>query len=161
MRGGPCESTVVPDYPRPLRDESLPLPAAPALSVTRACFSDEIGIDFPACGMVSDRLRDSFDAEDGTMGAALAHVTLTPRQAFDGTIVPVELALPSLCPQCGGRGESWSAPCGTCFGTGEAERGHCVHLAVPARVVDGARFRFVVAPPHARPTRVEVTVSVA
>jgi hypothetical protein len=36
-----------------------------------------------------------------------------------------------------------------------------VQLAVPARVADGTRFRFVVTSPHARPTRVEVTVSVA
>lgn len=153
--------TPVSDFPRPLRDESLPLPATPALSVTRACFADEIGIDFPACGTVADRLLDSFDADDEITGLVHAQVTLTPRQAFDGTIVPVDLPLPSLCRECGGRGESWSVPCGACCGTGEADHAHCVHLAVPARVPDGTRFRFVVAPPFARPTRVEVTISVA
>src|SRR5690606_41981776 len=93
--------------------------------------------------------------------SARARVTLSPRQAFDGTSVPVELWLPRLCLACGGRGESWSVPCVACGGTGEAERTHCVHLSVPPRVPDGARVRFVVAPPFARPTRVEVTISVA
>jgi len=151
----------VSDHPRPLRDESLPLPATATLSMTRACFADEIGIDFPACGTVADRLLNSFDADDDVAAFVHAQVTLTPRQAFDGTIVPVELSLPSLCRDCGGRGESWSVPCVACGGTGEAERTHCVHLSVPPRVPDGARVRFVVAPPFARPTRVEVTISVA
>ncbi len=137
------------------------MPAAHTQSVTRACFADEIGIDFPAFGTIVDRLRHSFASADEVLGTTSAHVTLTPRQAFDGTIVPVEIALPSLCAHCGGRGETWSDPCGACCGTGEADRRHHVRLAVPARVLDGTRFRFVVAPPQARPTRVEVTVSVA
>ena len=152
---------TVADFSRPLRDEFLPAPTALTLSVTRACFADEIGIDFPAFGTVVDRVRHGFSSGEEVLGATSAQVTLTPRQAFDGTVVPVELALPSLCRHCGGRGETWSDPCGACCGTGEAERSHNVHLAVPARVIDGTRFRFVVAPPQARPTRVEVTVSIA
>ena len=87
-----------------------------------------------------------------------------PVQRFhvpDGTIVPLEVALPGLCGHCGGRGESWSDPCDSCCGTGECDHPHHVHLAVPARVADGTRFRFVLSSPRARPTRVEVTVSVA
>jgi len=48
-----------------------------------------------------------------------------------------------------------------CAGTGERGHTHHFRLALPPGVADGARFRFVVAPPSVRATRVEVTVSVA
>ena len=133
----------------PLRDESF-APAGPVhlRSVTRVCFADEIAIDFPALGMAIDRARDTFASADEHLAAATASVTL-------------EVALPSLCVRCGGRGESWSDPCANCRGTGESAQPHHVQLVVPARVADGTRFRFVLTSPWARPTRVEVTVSVS
>jgi hypothetical protein len=150
------------DFPMPIRDESFaPSSALQLRTVTRACFADEIAIDFPALGVAIDRVRDTFATQDEHLAAASASVTLTPRQAFDGVIVPLEVALPGLCGQCGGRGESWSDPCRSCCGTGESDHPHHVHLAVPARVADGTWFRFVLTSPRARPTRVEVTVSVA
>ena len=150
------------DFHRPLRDEpAAETVSAQWLSASRACFADEIAIDFPSLGTIMDRVRQSFLAPDQPLCAATAQVTLTPRQAFDGTVVPVELALRGTCGGCGGRGETWSDPCVRCQGTGEADRAHHVHLAVPARVADGTRYRFVVAPPHTRPTRVEVTISIA
>jgi len=149
------------DFPKPLRDESFAPNALQLRAVTRACFADEIAIDFPALGLAIDRVCDTFASQDEHLAAASASVTLTPRQAFNGTIVPLEVALPGLCGQCGGRGESWSDPCRSCCGTGESDHPHHVHLAVPARVADGTRFRFVLSSSRARPTRVEVTVSVA
>ena len=145
----------------PLRDESFaPAGSLHLRAVTRACFADEIAIDFPAPSAAIDRVRETFASPDEHLAAASARVVLTPRQAFDGTIVPLEVALPHLCGHCGGRGESWSDPCDRCSGTGESHRPHHVQLAVPARVADGTRFRFVLTSPRARPTRVEVTVSV-
>lgn len=150
------------DFLRPPRDEPFSPPSALQLrAVTRACFADEIAIDFPALGTAIDRVCDTFTNQEEHLAAASASVTLTPRQAFDGTVVPLEVALPGLCGHCGGRGESWSDPCDSCCGTGECDHPHHVHLAVPARVADGTRFRFVLSSPRARPTRVEVTVSVA
>lgn len=150
------------DFQNPLRDGAFAGPGAMHLrAVTRSCFADEIAIDFPALTTAIERVRDGFSTIDDAHAAASASVTLTPRQAFDGTIVPLELALPGTCQECGGRGESWSDPCDRCCGTGEADRPHHVHLALPARVADGTRFRFVLTSPHARPTRVEVTVSIA
>ena len=148
------------EFLRPLPDESAAVPAMQVRAVTRACFADEIAIDFPALGPAIDRVREGL-AADNTLAATSASVTLTPRQAFDGTVVPLEVPLPAPCDVCGGRGESWSAPCAPCDGTGEAGRPHQVQLALPARVTDGTRFRFVLTSPHARPTRVEVTVLVA
>jgi hypothetical protein len=148
------------EFLRPLPDETAAVPATQVRAVTRACFADEIAIDFPALGPAIDRVREGL-AADIVPAATSASVTLTPRQAFHGTVVPLEVPLPAPCEVCGGRGESWSAPCAPCEGTGESGRRHQVQLALPARVADGARFRFVVTSPHARPTRVEVTVSVA
>ena len=150
------------DFRKPLRDGSFAPPNALQLrAVTRACFADEIAIDFPALGMAIDRVRDTFASEDEHLAAASASVSLTPRQAFEGTIVLIDVALPGPCGQCGGRGESWSDPCDSCCGTGESDHPHHVHLAVPALVAHGTRFRFVLTSPRARPTRVEVIVSVA
>jgi DnaJ-class molecular chaperone len=97
---------------------------------------------------------------DDHVAAIAAQVTVTARQASSGAIVPLELGLNGLCGGCGGRGESWAEPCHRCSGTGECARPHHFRLAVPAGVTDGTRFRFVVTPPTARATRVEVTVSV-
>jgi hypothetical protein len=153
----------VTDFPRPSGGDALPFPATghASLSLVRTCFADEIAIDFPSIWPAVERMREMFAASDEHLAALSTQVTITPRQASDGAIVPLELGLNGLCAGCGGRGESWAERCGHCSGTGECARPHHFRLAVPAGVADGARFRFVIAPPSARATRVEVTVSVA
>jgi hypothetical protein len=132
-----------------------------SVGLARNCFADEIAIDFPSIAPAVDRLRAMFASTDDHHAALTAEVALTSRQASGGVVVPLELDLNSLCPGCGGRGESWAEPCGDCAGTGERARSHHFRLALPAGVAHGARFRFFVAPAAARPTHVEVTVSVA
>lgn len=131
------------------------------LSMARSCFADEIAIDFPSIGPAVDRVREMFLSSDDEHAALAAEVALTTRQASGGAVVPLELGLSGLCSGCGGRGESWAEPCSDCAGTGERRRPHHFRLALPPGVADGARFRFFVAPPAVRPTRVEVTVSVS
>jgi hypothetical protein len=109
-------------------------------------FADEIDIDFPSIALAVDRVRETFAAVDESL-AVVREVTLTSRQAFSGAVIPIELGLQRRC--------------GHCAGTGEREHPHHVHLAFPAGVSDGSRFRFVVAPPAVRTTLVEVTISVA
>jgi hypothetical protein len=151
------------DFPRPLPGDPVPASLADraTLSFARTCFADEIAIDFPSIAPAVDRLREMFLATDDEHVAVAAEVALTTRQASDGAIVPLELGLAGLCGGCGGRGESWAEPCGDCAGTGQRARPHHFRLALPPGVAHGARFRFFVAPPAVRPTRVEVTVSVA
>jgi hypothetical protein len=141
----------------------MPYPATghASLSLVRTCFADEIAIDFPAIGPAVERVRDMFMSPEDRPLAVATEVTITPRQATRGAIVPLELGLSGMCAGCGGRGESWAEPCGGCAGTGECARPHHFRLALPAGVADGTRFRFVVSPPSARTTRVEVTVSIA
>jgi hypothetical protein len=151
------------DFHRPFRDDALPTSAqGPAtLSLMRTCFADEIAIDFPSIAPAVDRVRETFAASDDHAVPLETEIALTWRQASAGAIVPIELGLSGLCAGCGGRGESWAEPCTLCAGTGERAHTHHFRLALPPGVADGARFRFVVAPPSVRATRVEVTVSVA
>jgi hypothetical protein len=153
----------VTDFYRPFRDDALPTSAQghATLSLMRTCFADEIAIDFPSIAPAVDRVCETFAASDEAAVPLETEVALTPRQASAGAIVPIELGLNGLCAGCGGRGESWAEVCEHCAGTGECARTHHFRLALPPGVADGARFRFVVAPPSARATRVEVTVSVA
>jgi hypothetical protein len=128
------------------------------------CFDDEIAIDFPSVGNLVERVRDAFLAESGDHGDApathTAEVSLSRRDATIGTIVPLEVPLRGLCAICGGRGESWTEPCGECCGTGESLVQHPVRLSVPPGVADGARLRFRVKSPHAAPLRVELRVAI-
>ncbi len=134
--------------------------AAPPEANHRAWFADEIAIDFPSISEVVDRIRDAFLGTEGNDDALSAEILLSPREAFDGVTVPLDVPVRSTCPLCGGRGESWMEPCRGCAGTGAWHLPHRVRLSVPAGVADGTRFRFTVTAPHTLPTHVEVRVAV-
>lgn len=124
------------------------------------CFADEVAIDFPSVVRVVDRIRDAFLGERPDAGVVSAEVHLTAHEAQRGRIVPLEVPVRNLCPACGGRGETWTEPCDPCHGTGESLVRRAVRVAVPARVSDGARFRFRVGSPDAATVCIEVRVSV-
>jgi len=130
--------------------------------IGRGCadwLSDEVAIDFPSISSVLDRMRDSFFA--GSRGASLsAELVLTPQEAFWGALVPLDVPLRRTCSRCGGRGEVWTDWCAACGGVGEVSALHAMRLRVPAGVLEGARFRFTVAPPGAPPTSVEVRITI-
>lgn len=123
-------------------------------------FRDEVAVDFPSLGAAADRMRDSFLAADGTVAPLRAEIRLSPNDARESRHVPIELALRSTCPACGGRGETWSESCQTCAGTGDGITRHQVHVRLPSGVRDGARFFFSVTPPHAPATVIDVRVTV-
>ena len=124
------------------------------------CFADEIAIDFPSVGGVVDRMRDAFLGEVVEGDVHCAEVLLSKREASDGLVVPVEVPIRTTCPECGGRGETWTEPCEDCSGTGASVFRHAVRVSVPAGVADGARFRFRVTSPDAAAVRVEVRVAI-
>jgi hypothetical protein len=124
------------------------------------CFADEIDIDFPSVAQLVDRVRDAFLNEPSDREMLNAEVQLSSWEASRGAVVPLEIPLRGLCRTCGGRGESWTEPCGACCGTGDALVHHPVTLSVPAGVVHGARFRFRINAPDAVPVRVEVRVAI-
>jgi DnaJ-class molecular chaperone len=124
------------------------------------CFADEIAIDFPSVDPLVERVRDAFLGERDEMETIAADVSVTASEAFRGTSVPLDLHLRGTCRVCGGRGETWTEPCGSCCGTGDTIVRHTVSVTVPPRVADGATFRFRVQSPHAAPVRVEVRIAV-
>ena len=125
------------------------------------CFADEIAIDFPSVGPAVERMRDAFLGEVVDSDVHCAEVLLSKREASDGLTVPVEVPIRATCPECGGRGETWTEPCDGCCGTGESVFRHTVRVTVPRGVADGARFRFRVTSPDAAAVRVEVRVAIA
>jgi hypothetical protein len=128
------------------------------------CFADEVAIDFPSVVDLVARVRDAFLGEQGLDQERVAthttEVSVSSREAWRGTVVPVEVPLRGTCEICGGRGETWTEPCEDCGGTGECQVSHAVRLSVPPRVADGARLHFRVNRPHAAPLRVEVRVAI-
>ncbi|HUU35912.1 MAG TPA: hypothetical protein VMW48_17725 [Vicinamibacterales bacterium] len=125
----------------------------------RRSLADEVAIDFPSMGGPISRMRAAFgDTVEAT--PLVAHVRLSPRQAVQGTKVPLDVPLSRACGGCGGRGETWSSSCTPCEGTGVATERYPLTLTVPAGVVDGARFSFSVAHPRGHRAHVEVRVAV-
>ena len=120
---------------------------------------DEVAIDFPSVASVLDRMRTSFFGSAPTAWLS-AELLLTPQEAFHGTIVPLALPLRRTCVRCGGRGEVWTEWCATCAGDGEVTSPHDMRVRIPARVREGARFRFTVTPPGAPPTLVELRIAI-
>jgi hypothetical protein len=154
---------AVSDYRRPLHDEFAPvlLTASAGPAPSRACFDDEIAIDFPSVGAAVERMRDGLLGADDGATAHAAAVRLSRREASAGVTVALEVPLRLTCRDCGGRGESWTEPCAECHGSGASSRHQQFRLSVPPGVADGARFRFLIAAPSGVPTRLEVTVLVA
>jgi hypothetical protein len=125
----------------------------------RRSLSDEVAIDFPSMRGPISRMRASFGDAIDTL-PLVAHVRLSPRQAGQGVKVPLDVPLTRACGGCGGRGETWSAECTPCAGTGVATERYPLTLTVPAGVADGARFSFSVAHPRGHRAYVEVRVAV-
>lgn len=121
--------------------------------------ADEVAIDFPSVSSVLDRMRHAFFGQHPITSRS-AEIVLSPREAFYGTHVPLDVPLRRTCSRCGGRGEVWGDWCVACAGEGEVAAAHELRVRIPSGVRDGARFRFSVTPPGAPMTIVDVRVSI-
>jgi len=74
--------------------------------------------------------------------------------------VPLAVPVRITCPNCGGRGESWTEPCDLCRGSGQSTFQHEVRVSVPPGVADGACFRFRLKSPGSASVRVELRVAI-
>jgi hypothetical protein len=128
--------------------------------MSHECFADEIAIDFPSVGNVVDRMRDAFFGERVDAGILRTEVSLSQREAFDGRVVSLKVPVRITCPNCGGRGETWTEPCGLCRGTGDSVFHQALRVTVPPRIVDGACVRFRLKTPDASSIRVELRVAI-
>lgn len=123
------------------------------------CFADEIAIDFPSVRPAVERMRDAFLGERD-QDVLQAELALTPREAFDGGVLPLQIPLRVTCPHCGGRGETWTEHCDLCRGTGDSLVHQAVRITVPPGVADGARVRFRITSRDASSVRVEVRIAI-
>ena len=128
--------------------------------MTHECFADEIAIDFPSVGNVVDRMRTAFLGEHVETGVLRAEVSLSQREALAGHVVSLKVPVRITCPNCGGRGETWTEPCALCRGTGESLFHQSLRVSVPPRVSDGACVRFRLKSPDAASIRVELRVAI-
>ena len=128
--------------------------------MTHECFADEIAIDFPSVGNVVDRMRTAFLGERVDANVLRADVSLSQREAFDGHVVLLKVPVRITCPNCGGRGETWTEPCTLCVGTGESVFQQALRVSVPPRVADGACVRFRLKSPDGVSMRVELRVAI-
>jgi hypothetical protein len=129
------------------------------LLMSHDCFADEIAIDFPSVRPAVERMRDAFLGErDGDV--LRAEVSVSPRDAIDGRVVPLQLPVRVTCPNCGGRGETWTEACSLCRGTGDSLFYQHVRVSVPPGIADGAHLRLRVTSPDRSSVRVEVRIVV-
>ena len=61
-------------------------------------FADEIAIDFPSAGRVVERMRDAFLGESTSHDLFEAELPLSPRDAFDGRVMPLVVPIRGACP---------------------------------------------------------------
>jgi hypothetical protein len=113
------------------------------------CLEDETAIDFPAVLRVADGARrlfvDEAGDDSGPLGSGdevLTTVELPRGATVAGAVVSCDIVLRDICTSCGGRGESWCAPCQGCAAEGHVAIRRRVRLAVPPGVRDGARYQF-------------------
>jgi hypothetical protein len=123
------------------------------------CFADEIAIDFPSVRPAVERMRHAFLGEPEA-DVVCAEVSLSPREALDGRVVPLQLPVRITCPHCGGRGETWTEACSLCCGTGDSLFYQHVRVSVPPGVAHGACVRLRVTSPDRTPVRVEVRIAI-
>ena len=130
------------------------------VAVESAWLRDEIAIDFPSIDALVDRMRSAFFGP--LLDACLsADIVLTPRQAFFGVAVPLDVPLRTICPACGGRGGCGLDDCDRCDGRGATVVPERVSAIIPPGVGEGTILRFALAPPLSAPTTVELRVTIA
>jgi hypothetical protein len=126
-------------------------------------FHDDVAIDYPSLSGCVDRVRRTLLAE-GERDRREPHkvrLHISGRQAYCGTVLSTRVPVRAMCIACGGRGETWSDPCGACEGAGIAHEQALLRVSVPPRSADGVRLYFRLHPPQASAVRVEVTLSVS
>ena len=125
-----------------------------------AWLADDVAIDFPSLDGILGRMRKAFFGRDHGTSSASTEILLTPREAFHGVTIPLDVPLRQTCPVCAGRGEVWAELCAVCAGTGDGLCSHLVHVSVPPGVRHGTRLRVNVILPYAPSTLVEIRVAI-
>jgi hypothetical protein len=138
------DEAIGPVVPAPFAEPLVP-PTAPGhrstephISVRRAFDASETApagdyLEWTARHYLADRVPKS-----GRIRLLELDVVLTPDEAAQGGIIPIEVPAFAQCPLCGGQGQTWLYSCLACGGAGVAEEFETVHVRIPGRVMDGA-----------------------
>lgn len=126
----------------------------------RRSLSDEVAIDFPSSRAAIELFRRDHGEPAESGRSTHAEITISPCQAGNGAMVPLDVRVPRTCSGCGGRGEVWSEHCGHCGGQGQELHTQRLTVAVPRGVSDGDRFSFNVSLARGPRTRIDVRVAV-
>ena len=126
----------------------------------RRSLADEVAIDFPSSRAAIEYFRRDHVEAESSSPVARVEIAVSPEQAYEGAMVPLDVNVPRTCSCCGGRGEVWSEPCEPCHGRGHELQAQRLTVAVPPGVVDGDRFSFNLWLPRGPRTRVDVRVAV-
>jgi molecular chaperone DnaJ len=79
-------------------------------------------------------------------GSVSGEILLSPREAAEGGILPLDVPLLAACPACGGTG-GFVFDCDRCDGEGKIERRLPIPVRIPKGVRDGAVFQVSVDDP--------------
>lgn len=145
---------------RPFGSDRIAVMAGDEARGDADCFADEVVVDFPSVAPAIDRVRSGFLTSERSE-ALRTTIEVTAREALEGATLPLEVPVRCTCSGCGGRGESWTEPCGRCEGTGTELFGHQLQVTLPPGVSDGARFHFTVTPRHNPSTHIELHVRIS
>jgi hypothetical protein len=138
----------------------LPEPVRGSCELTFDRWPDEVVVDFPSVAALVERMQASFFGATLDLPALAVEVRVTPRQAFGGSRVAVDVPLRRFCGGCMGRGEVSELACPDCDGTGERLISERVHVYVPPGVRDGEILRLLVRATPASHTAVDLSVRV-
>lgn len=129
--------------------------------VARACFADEVAIDFPSVRPAVERMRAAFLGGTAAESPVVClEVALSRAEAQLGRDIRLEVPIRRTCGACGGRGEVWNDLCDSCEGLGHAADRQVVEVVIPPGLRHGARLNLTVSPRQALATRVELHVAI-
>jgi hypothetical protein len=135
-------------------------PVHGSYELTANSWPDDVVVDFPSVAALVGRMQASFFGEAADARPLRAEVSLSPREAFEGGRVALDVPLRRPCAACAGRGEVWDQACPACDGNGDRLVVERVRVFVPSGVRDGARFRLRVEAVAAAHTAVDLRVRV-
>ena len=104
-------------------------------------FSDFFEELFGGAGRRGFGVSDAYATEPETGRDIEAELPLTLEDAFAGGDKRISIAVPEVCPACGGAGRRGRGFCPSCGGVGELQRQRSITAHLPKHVGDGVKLR--------------------
>lgn len=110
----------------------------------------DMGLDFavhlPSFENLMDFLLGRFQGRAAPRSGGKEHlhveIILSPREAAEGGVLPLEVPVLTECPRCEGGGRIGGFVCGLCDGTGGVESRRTLNVNIPPGVRDRTSFEY-------------------